>query len=242
MLWFCGGHGVCLTNQGNPLVVQDASIAWLNRWVKRDSRVDTGPPVDIIDQKGVRYAADTYPLPTIAPLRATGNGTLPLVATGGSGPVTLAPTSPASGSPLASVVPGIPPARATNAVNLRVGGTSRTSLVVVPPPLPRLPRGDAAGRPPHPDFAQLVDDTTGLVVGNQVTPVAVVLDGRDHTTTVSLEAVCQSVVPGQTLTLQLVATTVAYATPRLGGSVDFSHISVRLPVVAPSAVTVTSRS
>ncbi len=242
MVWFCGGHGVCLTNQGNPQVVQDESIAWLNRWVKRDPTVATGPPVDIIDQNGVRYAANTYPLPTITPLSATGSGTLPLVATGGSGPVTLAPSSPANASPLASVVPGILPARAANAVNVEVDGTARTSLVVGAPALSLTYRGTTpAGVRPTRIFAQLVDDTTGLVVGNQVTPVAVVLDGRDHTTTVSLESVCQSVAPGQTLTLQLVATTVAYATPRLGGSVVFSKISVHLPVAAASAVTVTSK-
>ncbi len=242
MVWFCGGHGVCLTNQGNPRAVQDASIAWLDRWVKRDPTVGTGPPVDIIDQNGVRYAANTYPVPTVTPLSATGSGTLPLVATGGSGPVILAPTSPGSANPLASVVTGILPARAANAVNVRVDGTSRTSLVVGAPTVSLTYRGTVLpGVRPTRIFAQLVDDTTGLVVGNQVTPVAVVLDGRDHTTTVSLESVCQSVAPGQTLTLQLVATTVAYATPRLGGSVAFSKISVHLPVVAPSAVTVTSK-
>ena len=241
MLWFCGGHGVCLTNQGNPQVVEDASTAWLDRWVKRDSTVVTGPPVDLIDQNGVRYAADTYPLPTVTPLAGSGSGTLPLVATGGSGPVTLTPTSPAKASPLASVVPGILPARAANAVDLRVEGTSRTSLVVGDPTLSLTYHGTTPARVrPTRIFAQLVDDSTGLVVGNQITPVPVVLDGQDHTASISLESVCQSVEPGQTLTLQLVATTVAYATPRLGGSVVFGKISVHLPVVAPSAVTVTS--
>ncbi|MFM7063316.1 MAG: hypothetical protein ACKO04_07460 [Actinomycetes bacterium] len=37
--------------------------------------------------------------------------------------------------------------------------------------------------------------------------------------------------PGQSLTLQLVATTSAYATPRLGGSVTFSKVVVSLPTV-----------
>lgn len=35
--------------------------------------------------------------------------------------------------------------------------------------------------------------------------------------------------PGTTITLQLVATTVAYAVPRLGGSIDFSAIAIKLP-------------
>ncbi len=74
MLWFCGGHGVCLTDQGNPSVVERATIDWLNRWVKRDPSVGTGPRVDLIDQHGVRYAAAGYPLPTVAPLRGRGAG------------------------------------------------------------------------------------------------------------------------------------------------------------------------
>ena len=80
MLWFCGGHGLCLTRQGDPAAVENAAIAWLNRWLKRDTSVDTGPTVDVIDQNGVRYAATRYPLPTSSSLTAEGSGTLPLVA------------------------------------------------------------------------------------------------------------------------------------------------------------------
>jgi ABC-2 type transport system ATP-binding protein len=76
-----------------------------------------------------------------------------------------------------------------------------------------------------------VDPTTKLVVGNQITPVDVTLDGRSHSVTVPLEMVVFRGTPHATLELQLVATTVAYAQPRLGGSVDFTHISVSLPMV-----------
>ena len=37
--------------------------------------------------------------------------------------------------------------------------------------------------------------------------------------------------PGAHLTLQLVATTVAYAQPRLGGTIDFSAVRITLPTV-----------
>ncbi|MBV8463058.1 MAG: alpha/beta hydrolase, partial [Acidimicrobiales bacterium] len=33
MRWFCGGHGVCLTDAGDPTAVERATIAWLERWV-----------------------------------------------------------------------------------------------------------------------------------------------------------------------------------------------------------------
>ena len=36
-------------------------------------------------------------------------------------------------------------------------------------------------------YAQLVDNNTGLVVGNLVTPVAVTLDGRSHSVSVDME-------------------------------------------------------
>ena len=49
-------------------------------------------------------------------------------------------------------------------------------------------------------FAQLVDDETGLVLGNQVTPIDVVLDGATHTATVPLEMVAHFMVAGTTLT------------------------------------------
>jgi ABC-2 type transport system ATP-binding protein len=78
-------------------------------------------------------------------------------------------------------------------------------------------------------FAQLVDDATGVVLGNQVTPIAVTLDGTSHQLSVPLEAVVYAAAAGSHLTLQLVATTVAYAQPRLGGTITFDAIDVSLP-------------
>ena len=45
---------------------------------------------------------------------------------------------------------------------------------------------------------------------------------------------------GATVTLQLVATTVAYAEPRLGGQVDLSTIDISLPTV--EGMTATART
>ena len=80
--------------------------------------------------------------------------------------------------------------------------------------------------------AQLVDTTTGLVLGNQVTPMAVVLDGSRHETSVPLEMVAYTATPASHMELQLAATTVAYAAPQLGGSVTFSSIQLTLPVAS----------
>jgi ABC-2 type transport system ATP-binding protein len=89
-----------------------------------------------------------------------------------------------------------------------------------------------AGPRPTRVFAQLVDASTGLVLGNQVTPIDVILDGQSRTASVPLELVSQAMTAGQQVTLQLVATTVAYAQPRLGGSVTFSAITITLPVAS----------
>ena len=43
MLWFCGGHGVCLTPAGDQQLSVTATIGWLNRYLKRDPSVNTGP-------------------------------------------------------------------------------------------------------------------------------------------------------------------------------------------------------
>ena len=42
MLWYCGGHGVCLTDAGDSNRSQVATAAWLKRWLQRDTTVDTG--------------------------------------------------------------------------------------------------------------------------------------------------------------------------------------------------------
>ena len=87
------------------------------------------------------------------------------------------------------------------------------------------------GERPTRVFAHLVDDATGIVVGNQLTPIEVTLDGKEHTTTVPLEIVAFTAKAGSSLTLQLVATTVAYAEPRLGGTIDFKSVHIGLPTV-----------
>ncbi len=239
MLWYCGGHGVCLTRQGDPAAVERATIGWLDRWVKRQASAAVGPPVDLVDQDGVRYSAANYPVPTSAVLSGAGHGTLPLVAAGGSGPVAGRRPTTLSSAALAGIALGILPAPARTAVDVPVGSPRHAGLLVGAPVLSLTYRGTASpGARPTRIFAQVVDDSTGLVVGSQVTPVPVVLDGSTHHLRAPLETICQSVRPGQHLTVQLVATTVAYATPRLGGSVDVLRATVALPLAAPSAVRV----
>jgi ABC-2 type transport system ATP-binding protein len=229
MLWFCGGHGVCLTPAGDQQLPVTATIAWLDRYVKRDASVHTGPGFRFVDQNGTAYSTPAYPVPTGAPVTASGSGTLALVASGGSGPVTASP----DGQVLAGLAGPITPARAANAVNVQVPFTDRSAVVVGAPALQLTYHGSAgSGTRPTRVFAQLVDESTGLVLGNQITPIQVTLDGTTHSTDVPLEMVAYTGTPSSHLELQLVATTVAYAQPRLGGTVDFTRIHLALPAAS----------
>ena len=229
MLWFCGGHGVCLTDEGDTERVTEASFAWLERYVKGDTSADTGPVVDVLDQDGTAWTGDAWPPEAGEALTANGAGTLPLVAEGGARGVQL---TDGEGGILGGLVVDITPARAENAVNVTIEATDDT-LVLGAAELTLTYRGDVeAGERPMRLFAQLVDDENGVVVGNQITPFAVELDGAEHTVTVPLESVIHHLEAGETLTLQIVATTGAYAEPRLGGEVGFTDIAVSLPTTA----------
>ncbi len=229
MIWFCGGHGVCLTPPGDTQLPERATIDWLNHYVKRQSGVSIGPRFSFVDQEGNNYSSDRYPVPTGRPVTGNGHGTLALVAEGGSGPATATGT----GQLLAGLVAPITPARATNAVNVDIPFGSRSAVVVGAPQLELTYHGSApSGTRPTRVFAQLVDPTTGLVLGNQITPIDVALDGKSHSLFVPLEMVAFTGTSGARVELQLVATTVAYAAPRLGGSIDFTQIHVDLPVAS----------
>ncbi|MFN8037209.1 MAG: alpha/beta fold hydrolase [Acidimicrobiia bacterium] len=227
MLWFCGGHGICLTKAGDETRVAKAVLAWLARYVQHKSSTKVGPRFDTVDQNGKRYTAADYPAPSDGSVTADGAGTLQLVDGGGAGP---AQVPAGSGGALAGIAASITPSPAPNAVDVPIT-FDRKAVVVGAPKLTLSYRGTAgAGDAPTRVFAQLVDEKTGVVLGTQITPVDVTLDGAAHETTVPLEAVVFTGDPSSKVKLQLVATTTAYAKPRLGGQVQFDRIHVELPV------------
>jgi ABC-2 type transport system ATP-binding protein len=229
MMWFCGGHGLCLTDAGDPTRVQTALINWLDRYVKGDPSIDTGARFDFIDQNGTRYSTDDYPVAPGLPVTADGQGTLRLLPDGGSGPAHV----PAGSTELlAGIAAGITPAPATNAVNVGVRFDA-PAVVVGAPQLKLAYHGTTPpGVKPTRVFAQLVDPSTGVVVGTQITPIKVILDGKAHALSVPLEVIAFTARAGSRLTLQLVATSTAYAQPRLGGTIAFTGIHVSLPTAA----------
>jgi ABC-2 type transport system ATP-binding protein len=230
MAWFCGGHGACLTDPGSAIEVGPLSLAWMQRFVAQDASVRVLKGFAFVDQNGTTYAAPGYPLPAGAPIVATGSGTLALKPGGGSGPPTAA-INPHEANAVDVVAYSVTPGPAANAANITVP-IPHSAVIVGPPKLTMTYSASATpGTRPSRVFAQLVDPATGIVVNNQVTPIPVTLDGRSHTVTVPLETVGYTAKAGASLELQLVATTVAYITPRLGGTIDFSRVTVDLPTV-----------
>jgi ABC-2 type transport system ATP-binding protein len=89
-------------------------------------------------------------------------------------------------------------------------------------------------------YAQLVDDTTGLVLGNLVTPVPVTLDGQTHTVSVPMEMVAQTLEPGESVTMQLVASAFPYETLISPGVLNVSSMTLSLPTADASAISTAS--
>lgn len=231
MLWFCGGHGSCRTEEGDTSRVSDRTFAWLDHHLKGDTSVDTGAAFEFVDQYGTWWSADRFPVERGAPVTATGSGSLTLVADGGA---TL--TTPLDGGGiLDGLVSDITPGPATHSVDVAIVGPDTPATVLGAPTLRLRYRGeldDPSGERPTRVFAQLVDVEHGVVIGNQITPVPVRLDGGTHTVELPLETIAQHLTEGAELTLQLVATTSAYTEPQLGGRVTFEYIEVSLPTAS----------
>jgi ABC-2 type transport system ATP-binding protein len=85
-------------------------------------------------------------------------------------------------------------------------------------------------------FAQLVDEQRGVVVGNQATPIPVVLDGQPHTIKRPLEAIAASAPAGAKYTLQLIGGTQLYGPVRGVATIDFTRIDLSLPTAGAAAV------
>ena len=218
MMWFCGGHGVCNGNSGARGYNDRATLRWFARWLKRDGSVDTGPPFEwISDTDGAWHSAEQFLPVTRDPLVGTGSGSLPISI--------LQTLSGTSGL-------GLSPARpASSAVNIDVPAPARAVDVVGVPRLRFTYRGTAIPAPDTHLFAQIVDLDANRVLGNNVTPVPVKLDGATHTTEIPLEAVASR---GRRYRVQIAAGSTLYYLQNSLGSVDISNARVQLPVIDAS--------
>jgi ABC-2 type transport system ATP-binding protein len=242
VLWYCGGHGACISSTHDGELIEQRTLEWLDRYVEGDLSASTGPQFEWVDQRGEHFSSNTYPVVQGPPLVASSGvgGVLPLIPfLGGSGPQFRAFEAGLIQG-LLGVLSG---AAAANALNLTVPAAATTTYIVGAPQLTFTYSGTGVAR--H-VYAQLVDDTTGLVLGNLVTPIPVTLDGQTHTVTVPMEMVAHTLLPGETVTLQLVASAVPYQTIWSLGSLNVSSMQLALPtadaaaISSPSAATITT--
>ncbi|WP_179474143.1 CocE/NonD family hydrolase [Mycolicibacterium vinylchloridicum] len=234
MIWFCGGHGVCLTNDGydNPNLA--STFAWLDYYVKdgNTSGMPDIPNFQFTDQYGTWFESDYLPTtgsalfgtPDQAVTGASGGtlGIVPII--GGSGPAPQASIPYSLG--LAS--------KASNAINVAVPTVAGTKYLGAPT-ISFDYQGLGTSRFV---YAQLVDNQTGLVVGNLVTPVPVTLDGRSHSVTFNMENIVYNVAnPGDDLTLQITSSASAYERFTAFGVINISNIDLTLPTANPANIT-----
>ena len=235
VVWYCGGHGACLSDYNNGDVVIDRTLDWLDRYVKGDENIDTGAQFEWVDQNGDWYSADEYPVTQGTPVVAerTDRRTLPFFPLiGGSGPNPLIITRG-----LIPALLGLPSAAvAVNAVNLRVPDATELTHIVGAPEITLTYSG--SGTAEH-VYAQIVDNRTGLVLGNHATPIPVVLDGESRTVTFSMEQVAHTLQPGQSVTVQIVTSTAKFLNFYSWGAITVEGMSVSLPTRAAAEVSTT---
>ncbi|AFM18246.1 X-Pro dipeptidyl-peptidase (S15 family) [Mycolicibacterium chubuense NBB4] len=231
LLWFCGGHGSCLPGQGNPAAddvwVMGETLAWMDRYVKNDGTTD--PNVfEWTDQNGDRWTSETLPTAadfydTTSKVPATTWDTgkvLPIIPIlGGSGPNPQVPLPYSLGD--GSI--------ATNAVTIPLDNPDSEANVVGAPHVVINYSGLGTSR--H-VYAQVVDKTTGQVVGNIVTPIPVTLNGRDQTATIDLNDIAYTVTPDSDLELQIFTTATPYLNLTQFGFIDVQSVQVSLPTTS----------
>jgi ABC-2 type transport system ATP-binding protein len=208
LMWFCGGHGVCLTGAGPAGHIETAVVAWLRHYLGGHKAVKTGPGFEWLADDATWRAAASYPPPVAAPVTAGGSGLLAVSPADTSGTIVTA---------------GL----AGNAVNVPVTVSAATQLLGEPQlDLTYSGTGSAATTRV---FAQLVDSARGLVVGNQATPIPLTLDGQPHSISRSLEAIAASAPAGGHYVLQLTGGTLLYGPVRAAALINFSAIHLSLP-------------
>jgi ABC-2 type transport system ATP-binding protein len=214
MIWFCGGHGVCLTGAGpGSDYLDQRQLAWFDRYLRGQPNTDTGPKFAWIADDAQLRSSDAYPLNPAGRLSGSGSGVLPIVPGQGSGGLIFATP-------------------AVNAVNLAIPGPSSDANVIGAPHLDLTYQGTAAPQKTW-VYAQFVNPRNGTVLGNDATPIPVTLDAQQHSISRDLEMVAGRAPAGGGYTLQLTASSSLYDIQRSAGAVTFNRIDVSMPLGDP---------
>jgi ABC-2 type transport system ATP-binding protein len=176
----------------------------------RRKTVKTGPGFEWLADDAQWRSARSYPPPKGTPVVGEGSGLL-----------VVSPADVVSGTPMTA-------APALNALNVPI--PAATAQVVGRPRLSLTYSG--TGNVTH-VFAQIIDETRNLAVGNQVTPLPVQLDGAQHTITRQLEGIAASLAPGRTYRLQLIGGSQVYGPVRGAAAITFASARIALPTASP---------
>lgn len=222
--WYCGGHGVCLdpVNPDQQTILLNDTLNWLTQYVKRvGTPADDIPTFQWFDQLGDYYFSDKLPYqsgfndrPDIT--AASTGGLLPVVPVlGGSNSFFDLPYSLGGGS------------LARNAINVPVAVAAGTQVVGAPT-ISLTYQGLGTTRAV---FAQVVDDNTGRVLGNVVTPVPLTLDGKQHTVVTRLSEIVYTNATAEpsTLTVQITSSATAFENFTSFGLMNISDVGVTMP-------------
>ena len=235
MIWFCGGHGVCLDQTQQQLVAQATTIftynkLWLDKYVGGVPIPDAAiPTFQWWDQTGTRYTSNLYPFSdgfnTTTPLVGTNTtggtlGVLPF-GIGGSGP------NSSFSWPLSQVFA----TPASNAINVAITPTVGQQVVGAPTvSFTYSGLGTAKAV-----YAQVIDNVSGRVLGNIVTEVPVTLDGQTRTVSVPIADIAYTATTvgsaTPSLTLQITGSASLYMNSAWG-VLNVSNVVADLPVVA----------
>jgi len=223
MIWFCGGHGVCETGTGDrgaqtspqALAMGSAhvtrrALAWYARHLKGDRKAAVGPGFEWLADDARWRSADSWPLPSGRPIRAAGRGTLSIKPGYVSGEQTKGT-----------------PAPRTAALELQVRAP-RTAQIVGAPRLTLRYRG-TGDQVDARVYAQIVDVRRNIVVGGQVTPIPVRLDGKTRTVTRPLVPIAVSARKGDRYRLQIVASSRVWLEQRATGTLRVTRAELSLP-------------
>ncbi len=234
--WFCGGHGVCLLSVDQQheqgLTNMNNTLMWLDQYVANNGTpADSIPTFQWYDQAGGYHSSNLNPFdsafnnPTPLTYQGAGGNLLLVPFLGGSGPSDI-PSPPLVTSQAFALASG---SEARNALNLAVTPPVGTQIAGAPN-LSFTYSGLGISRAV---YAQLVDNATGQVVGNIVTPVPVTLDGRQHTLELPMATIAYTVNNvSDSLTLQITSSATAYASITDWGFINISNVNLDVPTVA----------
>ena len=234
VVWFCGGHGVCADfaststqATAQAALLKNNALAWLSQYVNGSgTAADAIPTFQWVDQLGtINNAGSNGKLPY-----ESGFNNLPnITGTSSGGLLGILPFSIGGSGP----GPGSLPYSTGNGSQAAIGITVDVAVppgtqVVGAPTVSFTYSGLGTARAV---FAQVIDKSTGRVLGNQVTQVPVILDGRQHTVAVPIADIAYTyggtTDPGQ-LAVQITGSATAFWNSAWG-AVNISEVSVTLP-------------